>query len=234
MACLKAIHAVQPFALNSVDRSGRTALHVAVQGGQLGSVKQLCELGSDIETMDIRGRTPLHTAALFKTKDAKEIVVYLLDRGADLEKTDNEGDTALHLACKEANDTIASHLLNRIGRLDMAGQLVGRQNAKKQTALHLSCAAGMFNVVATLIEISTESLYMKDENGRLPLLAGAISDDHADCMALMLSVMQDADCRSDVHRRASSILSRSSMVDSTSQNTKRRSSNMVEEMNEFY
>jgi ankyrin len=105
-----------------------TALHYAVQGGNLESVKRLIAAGLDTNAVDDHGQTPLHIAIRFsaleslnqsiqagrgpkaatdqKSKQSRagdessftQIIQYLLDNEASLRLTDKSGRTPLALA----------------------------------------------------------------------------------------------------------------------------------------
>jgi ankyrin repeat protein len=63
--------------LDARDNAGRTAFHVACSRGNLDMIKLLLEAGSDPNTVDNQGFTPLHTATQEGHADA-ETIAYLL------------------------------------------------------------------------------------------------------------------------------------------------------------
>ncbi|KAI5783775.1 ankyrin repeat-containing domain protein, partial [Pyronema domesticum] len=84
-----------PHAIDSKDKSGRTALSRVCEEGYLEMAQVLLEHGADIESRDMDDRTAL----LYATKmGPKAIVQLLLDEGADLEAKDNTGRTPLSWA----------------------------------------------------------------------------------------------------------------------------------------
>lgn len=64
--------------LNSRDLKGRTAMHLAVEGGHEGVVRTLVDNGADVRPQDFLGRTPLQRASTLG-KDA--VVALLLSYG---------------------------------------------------------------------------------------------------------------------------------------------------------
>ena len=75
--------------------SKTTDLHVAVENGDLKTVKELVGSGSDLEARDHKGRTPLLAAV-----DGKNMVVarFLIENGADIKAQDAEGRSVLFKA----------------------------------------------------------------------------------------------------------------------------------------
>lgn len=95
-----------------------TALHVACEAGQIGSIEALLDAGVDVNSPDSHGRLPLTCAVQEEHTDALRI---LLERGADVNLADAEGATPLFLAVQsgarpEVVQTLLTHHadLNRV------------------------------------------------------------------------------------------------------------------------
>eukprot|EP00055_Hartaetosiga_balthica_P002827 m.5416 g.5416 ORF g.5416 m.5416 type:complete len:423 (-) comp2401_c0_seq1:893-2161(-) len=87
------------------DKSHGTALHDAVQFGNMGTAKYLVSLGIDINAQDVNGTTPLHIAS---QSCFPSICEHLLEKGALPSLSDKCGRTPLHLTdC----DDVASFLV---------------------------------------------------------------------------------------------------------------------------
>lgn len=78
-------------------------LNLAISKGDLAKVKQLVEIGVDVNKKDERGITPLMYAILFKQT---EIVSYLIRNGADYRAEDSRGNTIEDYAKKSKSEEI--------------------------------------------------------------------------------------------------------------------------------
>ena len=70
-------------------------IHDAAKAGDIEAVKQHLAAGSDVNTKDIDGRTPLHRAV---SSGCREVAMLLITEGADVNAKDNYTSTPLHLA----------------------------------------------------------------------------------------------------------------------------------------
>ena len=77
------------------DFCGKTALHVAIQYGDVNIVGFLLSQGANINKQDEEGQTPLFIAARKKRED---MVILLLKQGADPAISDKRGATPLDIA----------------------------------------------------------------------------------------------------------------------------------------
>lgn len=83
-------------------------LLAAAREGELGTVRQLIDLKTDLNVTDHEGRT----AIMYATEDGfAEVVEELIRRGADAGATDSRGRTALHYAAGEGHFEVAKVLL---------------------------------------------------------------------------------------------------------------------------
>lgn len=95
--------------INAADgRGNMTPLHIACMGNDRGMIERLLDCkGVDVNAVDKKGRTPLHTlleygaGSVSVDADANvELCRLLLSRGASLDALDNDGNTPLHMTCK--------------------------------------------------------------------------------------------------------------------------------------
>lgn len=108
LALAKQILAADPQAVHCRNGPGETAFSYVVVENRIDLAEFLLEAGSDINSADLFGSTPLiHAVRL----GYDEIVRWLVDRGASLDsKTINE-DTALSLSTSEPSQKIFDYLI---------------------------------------------------------------------------------------------------------------------------
>ncbi|KIV96718.1 hypothetical protein, variant [Exophiala mesophila] len=124
--------------INAPDgRGGMTPLHIACMGNDRGMIERLLDCkGVDVNAVDKKGRTPLHTLLEYGASRASvdadvnvELCRLLLSRGALLDALDNDGNTALHMACKSWD-------VRLINFLNGQGCDVDAKNGMGLTVLH--------------------------------------------------------------------------------------------------
>ncbi|TDH70799.1 hypothetical protein CCR75_005538 [Bremia lactucae] len=154
---------------------GDSVLHVAANCCNEQDVLTLLQSGSNINALNRRGRTPLHTASMYQNV---EVVAILLNWEADYLVQDHDGNTPLHLTkdprivrmILEAGCT--PNIVNADGRTALInsvdhgdGQIVKlllhfkadvlfRELKHHQTALHLAVRKGHYQIVMELCKSS--------------------------------------------------------------------------------
>ncbi|KAL3273594.1 hypothetical protein HHI36_015026 [Cryptolaemus montrouzieri] len=119
----------------SRDEMGRSALHLAAQGGHGSVVRLLLGVAApkEVDSPDGEGCTALQRAA---ADGHEEVIKLLLARGADADRQDNlHGNSALHEASWKGYS-------KTIRLLAAAGAKLNSSNAAGFTALHLCCQNG--------------------------------------------------------------------------------------------
>jgi uncharacterized protein len=94
--------------LNAVGTEGSTALHFAVNAGQVAVVQGLLAAGADITKRNLAGVAPLHLAIL---DGETAIAKLLLAKGADAKTKDEASETLLMLAARNGDGEMASALI---------------------------------------------------------------------------------------------------------------------------
>ncbi|WP_353271589.1 tetratricopeptide repeat protein [Wolbachia endosymbiont (group A) of Rhorus exstirpatorius] len=79
----------------------------AVKQNNLSEVKNLLNIGVDINIRDRRGWAPLHYAA---SKGYLNVVKYLIEKGASLEAKANDGKTPLDIAIEQKHNNVVEYL----------------------------------------------------------------------------------------------------------------------------
>ncbi|KAL9135168.1 MAG: hypothetical protein Q9175_003643 [Cornicularia normoerica] len=123
-----------------------TSLHVAVKESAINLAHLLIEMGADIDSRDLRFRTPLHIAAEFADSAITEI---LLAHHADIEALDDYDRTPLHVALTENPAPeivrIVTTLINAKANMDATDRL-GR------TALNVAVQRDLPAIAHLLLE----------------------------------------------------------------------------------
>ena len=96
--------------VNAVNNEGATALMLACETGQKGSVNLLLRAGGDTSILDVRGNTCLHK--LNYRECDQETLQMLLDHGAPVNAINKNHHTAYMLACDQGNIDAMSTLEN--------------------------------------------------------------------------------------------------------------------------
>ena len=96
-SCLEIVQLLleRGISIDSQNRQGETALHIAATGNKISLVEELLKAGSNVDATDQFGATALHVAAL---RGYTQIVQMLLDRGCDLDLMCTRGYAPLHCA----------------------------------------------------------------------------------------------------------------------------------------
>ena len=97
--------------VNERDKSGSSALHVALASERVGIAEWIVEHGGDISLANAAGFTPLHYAAqLYSVSERLRFVKLLLSKGADPTAVTSQSQTALDIAKKRANNNVVTIL----------------------------------------------------------------------------------------------------------------------------
>jgi len=133
--------------LNAVSTEGSTALHFAVNAGQLDVVKALLAAGADLTKRNLAGVTPLHLAIL---DGETAIAKLLLAKGADAKARDEAGETLLMLAARHGDGETASALIAAGADINYVEPNFG------QDALMIAVREGKPSVVEALVKAGAE------------------------------------------------------------------------------
>ncbi|XP_031623295.1 ankyrin-1-like isoform X2 [Contarinia nasturtii] len=186
------------FSLVPYNRSNQTesqepwqAFHSAVESGNLGTIEELLQKGTDINITDHNGRTPLFTAA----QNGRHLIVeFLINNGADINLKDYYGEAPIHTATSEGHKRVVEILIkngantnikddNRRAPINIATQkdyeriaellLKNGANANNQdkdgvTALFTAASFGRDRLVQMLLEHGA-NVNLPNNRGETPL-----------------------------------------------------------------
>jgi ankyrin repeat protein len=107
--CILELHERKEF-LEKKDYKDWTPLHMAVVGERCNVVKDLLDLGSEINAVDNQGFSSLHFSV---SCGLEEITTLLIDRGANINMKAQDGETPLSMAKERKNENIISLLISR-------------------------------------------------------------------------------------------------------------------------
>ncbi len=132
-----------------------------------------------IDSIDNKGRTPLHLAA---KKNKYISVFYLLEYGANPNIKNNKNQTPLHLAAEKNKYFSVFYLLEY-------GANPNIKNNKNQTPLHLAAKIGCPSSIFNLLKKNADP-DLKDNKGQTPL-RHAITKGHKKAARILISHSAD-------------------------------------------
>uniref|UniRef100_A0A8C1RFP7 Ankyrin repeat domain 12 n=1 Tax=Cyprinus carpio TaxID=7962 RepID=A0A8C1RFP7_CYPCA len=105
--------------VNKRNERGETPLHMAAIRGDVKQVKELIELGADVNVKDFAGWTPLHEACNLGYYDVAKV---LIGAGAEVNTQGLDDDTPLHDASSSGHKDIVKLLLRHGGNAFQANK----------------------------------------------------------------------------------------------------------------
>ena len=136
--------AVSEAHLDTVDRDGQTALHLAAQRGMEGAVEVLCSAGSRIDQPDFDGETALMKAA--RGGHARCVALLTGTSSASIDATTLGGFTALMLAAAAGRLECVELLLHHRASMERCEHTT----SERSDALRLACTGGHQEVAKLL------------------------------------------------------------------------------------
>ncbi|KAK1890781.1 Ankyrin repeat and death domain containing protein 1A [Dissostichus eleginoides] len=171
--------------LDRVDKSGKTALHLAAEHGQFEVVEFLIGMGCTHGLKDMEENTAMHLAA---RSGHTHILQKMVEMGVDVDERNKEGLTALHLASDGAHCECVRLLLE-------AGCEANALTNKNMTALHYAAQHGSDREASLLLEAGTHRDAVDSQHNTALHLA--VFHHHADVLRLLIG----ADCDLDLADR---------------------------------
>jgi len=165
------LQSVQPLSTDSKPQKQpepnkpRLEIWEAASLGAIKIVNDHLDAGVDVNSLDKRGRTPLHWAS------TEKVIRKLISKGANLNSKDGRGMTPLHCYIIEDKKTEEAKIL-----LD-AGANVNAITSSGHTPLHYATSNDKFKFVEFLIENGANT-NAKSKSGVTPLHSASLSDDN--------------------------------------------------------
>lgn len=182
-----------------LDEQGRTALHFAVEEGNIREIEKLLRIGAKANQQDNGGESPLFTAVRKKDEAA---IALLLGKGATFSLRSDSGETALDAALATAGDPVF------IEKLAALGAQLEAPEANTRTSLHLAVEKGAAPAIVEYLVAQGIDVNATDNAGRTPLHL-AIEQKNAAVAEKLLSlgadpVARDASIATPLHYAARS------------------------------
>ncbi|XP_072109601.1 inversin isoform X2 [Mobula birostris] len=195
--------------INMADKYGGTALHAAVLGGHVSTVKLLLEHGAQVDAMDVMKHTPLFRAC---EMGHKEVIQTLIEGGGRVDLLDQDGHSPLHWAALGGNADVCQILIQNLinpnvqdfaGRTPLQCAAYGGyincmavlmenkadpniQDKQGRTALHWSCNNGYLDAVKLLLNYNAFPNHMETNEERFTPLDYALLGEHQEVIQYML------------------------------------------------
>ncbi|BFY96992.1 hypothetical protein BsWGS_00032 [Bradybaena similaris] len=177
--------------LNTANKHGETAVHMAASGGHVEVLKFLINKGVDISIKDKQGDSAVYWAA---RQGHTEIIKCLVEAGVSINTQNKSGETALHVAARYGHTSTVQYLCSidaNINLFDNLGEtplhcaawhgyvqitrilcengaILTLQNKEKETALHCAAVRGNVDCVRVLLEFAAPLNYT-DKRGSTAL-----------------------------------------------------------------
>ncbi|KAK3775055.1 hypothetical protein RRG08_048265 [Elysia crispata] len=202
--------------LNTANKHGETAVHMAASGGHVEVLKFLVARGVDISIRDKQGDSAVYWAA---RQGHTEIIRCLVDAGVPVNTQNKSGETALHVAARYGHTVTVEYLCSidaNINLFDNLGEtplhcaswhgyvqivrilcengaMLSLQNKEKETALHCAAVRGNLDCVRILLEHGAP-INNTDKRGSTALHLAC--QRHNSAIALLL--LTSPDCKLDL------------------------------------
>jgi len=187
----------QGIPLDSRDRGGLTALHVAAKAGHLEVVQWLVEHGADLHACTFRNpgdagsHTPLHLAV---GAGRLEVARFLIERGAKVNAKMSDGATSLMLAAESGRTDLLMLLLEHGADISLHSQI-------GQTAFSIAACSERWALAEVLVQKGADVNDRSQGNNGTVLMSMAVLKDVVG-VQFLLSHGADVHLRDDLGQTA--------------------------------
>ena len=145
--------------VNEKTNEGFTALHYAVNNGNIKMVKLLKEFGAKVESLTVLGKNVVHLAS--EANQPTMLIYLVLNEPLDIFSVDENGSTPLHWACYSGAEESVKYLINLKSDINALDK-------EKYTPLHLAVINNRENIVRLLLQNGADKNIAND-NQELPI-----------------------------------------------------------------
>jgi len=160
------------------------SIHLSAYQGDLEKVRSFIEKGTDVNTTDSYGATPLHYAAVV---GHRALVEFLVARGADVNAKDKNNFASLHLAAENGHKDVVALLIDNAADINAEGQY-------GYTAIYWAAWSEATEVVELLLEKGVD-VNTKDKWGETPLHYMAKYDHYRDMAEFLIAKGADVNAK---------------------------------------
>ncbi|XP_059055688.1 transient receptor potential channel pyrexia-like isoform X2 [Achroia grisella] len=172
------------------DKEGHTVLQAAVEAAWVPGVCVALEAGADVTLKANDGETPIHSAAALGNLDVLNEILSVAKQKDSIDYQNDEGETALFKAITHRHVDCVTSILNEGASMKIT--LRGDANV-----LHIAAETGSYEVLKVLLEYDediTKALINElTDGGRRGFgpIHFAVTENHVDCVKLLLSKQAD-------------------------------------------
>ncbi len=169
-------NAINKSSLNSSNKFGETALHIACNKGFEEIVELLLQKQSKVNATDSLLETPLHKAS--RENHIGTTLILLKNQNIKIDLQNSSKETALHIACKNNFENLAQSLI--VNNADIA-----LKDEENRSALHHACIVGSARIVKLLLDRGAKIDELGGKLNQSPLHI-AVKNNHLDIAKLLL------------------------------------------------
>ena len=103
--------------VDSTDRCGNTALHIAARGGHLSLIPALKTLNPRVQ--NAIGDSPLHAAVRNGHYEVVDTIFDIFEKDINIDLQNHDGETLMHIAADLGDDTLAKYLIEHGANLSL-------------------------------------------------------------------------------------------------------------------
>ncbi|XP_067666267.1 death-associated protein kinase 1-like isoform X1 [Haliotis asinina] len=160
--------------LNTANKHGETAVHMAASGGHVDVIKFLQSKGVDVGVKDKQGDSAVYWAA---RQGQLDVIKYLQEANVPLDGKNKSGENALHVAARYGHAHVVDYLCE-------AGVSINLQDSLGETPAHSAAWHGFSHIVRSLC-FADAVLDIQNKEGETALHCAAVRG-NLPCVKILL------------------------------------------------